>query len=219
MELLKLEKVHDGKYLKNYELTYLNKEGKEKKYEMVSRKEIASKEQLGARPSGVSIVAFQDDKIMLLKEFRMSINKSIYNLCAGMLEKGETLEQCIERELYEETGLKVKKVIKILPPSFAAVGFSDTTRKTGSESFVGCPPAGSASIQSTALSTVHDEGAETAKERVAPFASTTSNSEGVMLKDRADSNTSHAHTIVTQSNNESSLKSFITFCFSRMIQI
>lgn len=127
MQLLKLEKVHDGKYLKNYELTYLNKEGKEKKFEMVSRKEITSKEQLGARPSGVSIVAYQDDKIMLLREFRMSINKSVYNLCAGMLEKGETLEQCIERELYEETGLRVKKVLKILPPSFAAVGFSDTT--------------------------------------------------------------------------------------------
>ena len=127
MKLLKLEKVHDGKYLKNYELTYLNKEGKEKKFEMVSRKEITSKEQLGARPSGVSIVAFKDDKIMLLKEFRMSINKSVYNLCAGMLEKGETLEQCIERELFEETGLQVKKILKILPPSFAAVGFSDTT--------------------------------------------------------------------------------------------
>ena len=65
MKLLKLEKVHDGKYLKNYELTYLNKEGKEKKFEMVSRKEITSEEQLGARPSGVSIVAFKDDKIML----------------------------------------------------------------------------------------------------------------------------------------------------------
>ena len=77
MKLLRLEKVHDGKYLKNYELTYLNKVGKEKKYEMVSRKEITTKEQLGARPSGVSIVAYQDDKIMLLKEFRMSINKSI----------------------------------------------------------------------------------------------------------------------------------------------
>ena len=127
MKLLKVEKVHDGKYLKNYELTYLNKEGKEKKYEMVSRKEIKTKEELGMRPSGVSIVAYQNDKILLLKEFRMSINKSIYNLCAGMLEKNETLEQCIERELFEETGLKVTKIIKILQPSFAAVGFSDTT--------------------------------------------------------------------------------------------
>lgn len=127
MKLLKLEKVHDGKYLKNYELTYLNKEGKEKKYEMVSRKEIATKEELGMRPSGVSIVAYQDNKILLLKEFRMSINKSIYNLCAGMLETGESLEHCIERELYEETGLNLKKILKILPPSYAAVGFSDTT--------------------------------------------------------------------------------------------
>ena len=127
MELLKLEKVHNGKYLKNYELTYLNKAGNEKKYEMVSRKEIITKEDLGRKPSGVSIVAYQEDKMLLLKEFRMSINKSIFNLCAGMLENDETIEQCVERELYEETGLKVKRIISILPPSFAAVGFSDTT--------------------------------------------------------------------------------------------
>ena len=127
MDFIKLEKVYNGKYLKNYELTYLNKAGKEKKFELVSRKEITCKEELGLRPSGVSIVAYQGDKILLLKEFRMSINKSIFNLCAGMMEEGESIEECIERELYEETGLKVSKVISILPPSCAAVGFSDTT--------------------------------------------------------------------------------------------
>lgn len=127
MDFIKLEKVHNGKYLKNYELTYLNKAGKEKKFELVSRKEITCKEELGLRPSGVSIVAYKQDKLLLLKEFRMSINKSIFNLCAGMLEKGETIEECITRELYEETGLTVSKFISILPPSFAAVGFSDTT--------------------------------------------------------------------------------------------
>ena len=127
MKFVKLEKVHNGKYLKNYELTYLNKIGKEKKFELVSRKEITCKEELGLHPSGVSIVAYQGDKILLLKEFRMSINKSIFNLCAGMLEKEESIEECIQRELYEETGLKISRVISILPPSFAAVGFSDTT--------------------------------------------------------------------------------------------
>lgn len=40
MKLLGMEKVKDGKYLKNYELTYINKAGKEKKYEIVSRSEI-----------------------------------------------------------------------------------------------------------------------------------------------------------------------------------
>lgn len=125
MKFIKLEKIKDGRYLKNYELTYLNKAGREKKYEIVSRKELTRPDDLGQKPSGVSIVAYKDDKLLLLKEFRMSINKAIYNLCAGMIEDGETIEECIRRELYEETGLSVKKVIDILPPSFSAVGISD----------------------------------------------------------------------------------------------
>ncbi len=42
-----------------------------------------------------------------------------------MIEDGESLEECIQRELYEETGLKVKKIMQILKPSYAAVAFSD----------------------------------------------------------------------------------------------
>ncbi|MFG6336449.1 MAG: NUDIX domain-containing protein, partial [Lachnospiraceae bacterium] len=53
------------------------------------------------------------------------VNRFVYNLCAGMLNEGESLEECIQRELYEETGLSVKKIHSILPPSFAAVAFSD----------------------------------------------------------------------------------------------
>ena len=126
MEFLGMEKVRDGKYLKNYELSYRNKAGKLKKFEIVSRKELNSPNDLGEKPSGVSIVAFRDDRMMLLREFRLSINREIFNLCAGMLEENESIEACIERELFEETGLKVKRIIDILPPSFSAVGFSDT---------------------------------------------------------------------------------------------
>lgn len=125
MEFLGMEKVKDGKYLKNYELTYLNKAGKEKKYEIVSRSEISGPDALGKRVSGVSIVAYYKDKILLLREFRMGVNRYIYNLCAGMIEEGESMEECISRELYEETGLSVKKIRTVLPPSFAAVAFSD----------------------------------------------------------------------------------------------
>lgn len=127
MELIRFEKVKDGKYLKNYEITYLNKLGREKKYEIVSRRELKSADDLGAKPSGVSIIATNDDKLLLLHEFRMGVNRNVYNLCAGMLEEGEDIETCIARELYEETGLRVRKIKKILPPSFAAVAFSDTT--------------------------------------------------------------------------------------------
>ena len=125
MKLLGMEKVKDGKYLKNYELTYINKAGKEKKYEIVSRSEITGPEAIGQRMSGVSIVAYHEDKMLLLREFRMGVNRFVYNLCAGMINDGESLEECIQRELYEETGLNVKKIRCILPPSFAAVAFSD----------------------------------------------------------------------------------------------
>ena len=126
MEFLKFEKVKDGKYLKNYEITYRNKAGKEKKYEIVSRRELTDIQDVGTTPSGVSIIATKDNKMLLLHEFRMGVNRTIYNLCAGMIEPNETIEECIKRELYEETGLQVKKINKILPPSYSAVAISDT---------------------------------------------------------------------------------------------
>lgn len=126
MKLQKLMKVKDGKYLKNYELTYLNKKGNEKIYEIVSRKELKDESDLGQQISGISIIAYKDEKMLLLKEFRMGINKKIYNLCSGMIDTNETIEQCVKRELYEETGLQLKNIIKILKPSYSAVAITDT---------------------------------------------------------------------------------------------
>lgn len=125
MKLLSLNKVKDGRYLKNYELTYLNKAGKEKTYEIVSRKELKGPDDLGKQPSGLSIVAVCDGRLLLLEEFRMGINKRIYNLCAGMLEAGESIEECVKRELYEETSLTLKTITKVLPASYSAVAISD----------------------------------------------------------------------------------------------
>lgn len=127
MEFIKLEKVRDGKYLKSYELTYRNKAGREKTYEIVSRRDLSGIEDVGGKSSGVSIIATCSDRLLLLHEFRMGVNRMIYNLCAGMLNQDESIEDCIARELYEETGLKVKRIKRILPPSFAAVAISDTT--------------------------------------------------------------------------------------------
>lgn len=125
MELIGFQKVKDGRYLKNYELTYLNKAGKTKTYEIVSRRELKGPEDLGLASSGLSIIALYEGKLLLLREFRMGVNRTIYNLCAGMLEEGESPETCIRRELHEETGLQVKRIRTILPPSYAAVAISD----------------------------------------------------------------------------------------------
>lgn len=126
MKFIGMEKVRSGKYLNSYELIYRNRSGKEKRYEMVSREDLKTAADIGRKTAGIAIAAFKDRKMLLLKEFRMGINKSIFNLCAGMLEDGETVEQCTERELYEETGLSVKRVLCVLPPSYSAVGITDT---------------------------------------------------------------------------------------------
>lgn len=126
MQFIKFEKVKEGKYLKNYEITYENKAGRKKTYEMVSRKDLHDVSDIGKQPSGVSIIATKEGKMLLLHEFRMGVNKFIYNLCAGMMEEGETIKECIERELYEETGLYVHEFREILPPSYSAVAISDT---------------------------------------------------------------------------------------------
>jgi len=125
MKVIDIKKIHDGKFIKNYLLTYLNKEDKEKKYEIVSHKELSSVEDLGKSSSGCVIVAVRDNHLLLLKEFRVPVNKYVYNLCAGRIENGETLEDCVRRELYEETGLKLKGIIKILPAAYASVSISD----------------------------------------------------------------------------------------------
>ncbi|HJB90228.1 MAG TPA: NUDIX hydrolase [Candidatus Eisenbergiella merdigallinarum] len=126
MKLLGMKKVRDGAYLKNYELLYENRAGRPKTFELVSRKELRGPQDLGKAVSGVSIVAFCGERMLLLREFRMSLNREVFNLCAGMLEEGETVEDCVRRELFEETGLRTKRIIGLLPPSYSAVGFSDT---------------------------------------------------------------------------------------------
>lgn len=127
MRLIDIKKTNtDKKYLKEYKLTYLNKKNNIKEYNIVSRNEIKTKEDLGNKVLGAVIIATNDkNEILLLKEFRMALNKEIINLCSGMMDKNETIEECARRELFEETGIKDIEIIKILNPSFASSGISD----------------------------------------------------------------------------------------------
>ena len=51
----------------------------------------------------------QKEQILLVsaRNFRRS---TMYGLVAGFVETGETLEQCVEREVQEETGLRIKNI-------------------------------------------------------------------------------------------------------------
>ncbi len=121
----KLTMTREGKYLKSYVLDYESDDGHKKSYEFVSHRRLNSIEDIGNHVSGVSMCVIKDGKLLLLREFRMAVNRFIYGMCAGMWDEGEDLTDCMRRELYEETGLKLKRVLHVLPPSFAAVSMSD----------------------------------------------------------------------------------------------
>ncbi|SCY54146.1 ADP-ribose pyrophosphatase [Lachnospiraceae bacterium XBB2008] len=128
-KLNSITKIKDGKYLKNYELNYTNKVGEPKIYEMVSYRNISEPSDIGSRVGGAVVVALNGDRILLLHEFRMAVNSFVYNMVAGFKEPGETMEDCVRRELYEESGLKLVRIREILRPAFAAVALSDVSNQ------------------------------------------------------------------------------------------
>lgn len=125
MILRNFRRTKEGKFLSSYELTYLNKEGKEKKYEMVSRESNLSALSVGRKTAGVAIAGFKDGRILLIKEFRMGVNQWVWAFPAGLIEDGETAVEAARRELREETGMTVEKVTDVLRPSFSCTGVTD----------------------------------------------------------------------------------------------
>lgn len=61
------------------------------------------------RTSPAIIVAVtKGDKILLAHN--RGFSEGVYSVIAGFVEYGETFEECVKREVYEETGIKVKNI-------------------------------------------------------------------------------------------------------------
>lgn len=76
-------------------------------------------------PDAVAILPFLDDNtVILVRQWRYSIERETLEIPAGKLDKGENLEECLHRELMEETGYKAGRIEHLL--SYApAIGYSD----------------------------------------------------------------------------------------------
>ena len=58
-------------------------------------------------PAIITLISFQD-KVLLGRSPRFPV--SMYSTLAGFVEPGESLEQALEREVFEEVGIKVKNI-------------------------------------------------------------------------------------------------------------
>lgn len=64
------------------------------------------------RISPCIIVAIRKEKHILLALHRrhQQNNRPVFTILAGFTEAGETLERCVEREVYEESAIKIKNI-------------------------------------------------------------------------------------------------------------
>ena len=104
-EVYKVKKIAGTKFLSYYDLSYKNKNGKDKSWSAVSR---ADKEDYEKRlfnkqnaTDAVLIGAYHVDekKLVLLKQFRVPLNDYIYEIPAGLIDKGEDAISSAKREL------------------------------------------------------------------------------------------------------------------------
>ncbi|WP_042458076.1 NUDIX hydrolase [Neobacillus dielmonensis] len=84
-----------------------------------------SKREIIKHPGAVAILAVTDDnKILMVEQFRKALERTIVEIPAGKLEQGEDPAECARRELEEETGYECKSLERITS-FYTSPGFAD----------------------------------------------------------------------------------------------
>lgn len=110
---IKSEKIYEGKIIKV----------KVDTVELPNK--IYAKREIVEHARGVGIVAITEkQEIVLIKQFRKAIEDAIYEIPAGLVDAGESLQEAAERELQEEAGLK-PKYTELIAEAYASPGFTD----------------------------------------------------------------------------------------------
>lgn len=134
MSINNITTLADTKYLKLYNAEYTNKSGKPRNWTIASRKDLntlknnyfnGTEDNIDA----VIIIATHtdEDKIVVIKQFRVPLNDYVYEIPAGLIDCGEDFETTVRRELKEETGLQLLEIDynKTKPKAYISAGMTD----------------------------------------------------------------------------------------------
>ena len=103
--ILNTKKLFTSKWLNLNETEYIPGPGKEPCKWLWAERE-------GAKNAVVIGALTRDKKLVVIKEFRVPIGGCEWGFPAGLLEPGEAPINCAERELKEETGFELERIIR-----------------------------------------------------------------------------------------------------------
>jgi ADP-ribose pyrophosphatase len=126
--MFSLKKLTDCKWLNLFEVLFTRDRGPARSWIMVSRKERPIAD--AGIPDAVVIIPIlktpAGNRLVVTREFRVPIWDYEYGFCAGLIDDGENIETTIKRELAEETGLELIRIISLTPvPVYSSAGMSD----------------------------------------------------------------------------------------------
>ena len=110
---------YSGKFFELYTDKCITDTGKEVNWERCSRKN---------NIKAVMIVPYHIDlqKFVMISEYRIPIRSKEIGFPAGLIDKpNESIEEVIRRELKEETGLDLVKILTISPFVYSTAGMTD----------------------------------------------------------------------------------------------
>jgi len=124
-----LRKLTNLRWLNLFEVEYEHVSGTRGKWQFVSRKADPVLGTMQIQPDAVFIVPIlktpHGQRLVVLKEFRIPLGDYEYSFPAGLQEPGEAIESTARRELAEETGLELTRVLGTGPPVVSSAGLSD----------------------------------------------------------------------------------------------
>lgn len=130
----KIEQLTHNRFLNLYDLTIENRVGNPGKYYVASRSKTEAELELVTKrqePDGVIIYSLygeKHDRVVLIRQYRYTIDDYIYEFPAGLVEPGEDYHASAVREMREETGLVLHpiKVDTIFErPYYTTIGMTD----------------------------------------------------------------------------------------------
>lgn len=130
-EIKTIKELATTKFLNMYDVDYVNKIGNSKKWTSVSRVSLKEYENRllthNATTDAVLIAPYhiEKEKLVLVKQYRVPLNHYIYEIPAGLVDNNEDIENCVKRELFEETGLELVEIKKVFKNIYLSPGITD----------------------------------------------------------------------------------------------